>query len=214
MTVQAVTQEWVNMNNNADATPASEGQARASTYSLIAALLARPPSDALIQSLTRIPQRSNHDDGTMALAWEALRDAGEAAPTAEILKHEYHDLFIGIGRGELLPFGSWYQTGFLMDRPLSLLRDDLKRLGFERQDEVKEPEDHIAALCETMAMIIADQRIAFAQQRAFFRDHIGCWAGQFFSDLAQADHATFYRAVGSFGGHFIQFENRYLEMLA
>jgi TorA maturation chaperone TorD len=165
-----------------------------------------------MQSLTRIPQRSN-DNGPMALAWEALRDAGEVAPTSEILKHEYHDLFVGMGRGELVPFGSWYQTGFLMDRPLSSLRDDLKRLGFERQDNVKEPEDHIAALCETMAMLIEDQDISLAQQRAFFRTHIDCWAGRFFSDLAQADHATFYRAVGDFGGHFIQFENRYLEML-
>ena len=213
MTVQAVTQEWVDMNDDAGTSPASEGQARASTYSLIAALLARPPSDALIRSLARIPQRTNHDDGSMALAWEALHDAGESAPTSEILKHEYHDLFIGVGRGELLPFGSWYQTGFLMDRPLSSLRDDLKRLGFKRQDDVKEPEDHIAALCETMAMLIEDQDIAFAQQRAFYQNHIDCWAGRFFSDLTQAENATFYRAVGDFGGHFIQFENRYFEML-
>ena len=52
---------------------------------------------------------------------------------------------IGLGRGELLPFGSWYQTGFLMERPLGYLRDDLSRLGYQREEGVHEPEDHVAA---------------------------------------------------------------------
>ena len=77
---------------------------------------------------------------------------------------EYQDLFIGVGRGEVVPYGSWYMTGFLMDKPLALLRADLAALGFERQENVKEPEDHAAALCETMAMLINEGQDLDAQR--------------------------------------------------
>ena len=213
MSVQAATRERVAPEEES-AGIRSEENTRAYTYSLLAASLAGPPTQSFIDCLKQIPVRSPDDHRDMALAWETLRAAGHSAPSCQELDDEYHALFIGMGRGELVPFGSWYQTGFLMDQPLSALRDDLKKLGFTRQENVKEPEDHIAALCETMAMIVADEAISFQAARSFFKKHLEPWAEQFFADLVGADNATFYAAIGEFGGRYIRFEKQYLDMLA
>ena len=45
-------------------------------------------------------------------------------------------LFIGVGRGELLPFASVYMTGFLNEKPLATLRNDMVTLGVERSPDV------------------------------------------------------------------------------
>ena len=151
-------------------------------------------------------------DGDLARAWEVLRLAGERANVAS-LDDEYHELFVGIGRGELVPYGSWYMTGFLMDQPLAVLRRDLAELGFERQQDIKEPEDHVAALLETMGFMAGDDATSLDTQRRFFQSHMGPWMKTFFLDLQKAEAARFYRAVGQFGEQFIEFENKYLTML-
>jgi TorA maturation chaperone TorD len=187
---------------------------RANTYSLLATLLAKTPSQEILDLLRQIDVPAEAGTAQMAASWEALRMAAERARIDE-LADEYQDLFIGVGRGELMPYGSWYTTGFLMDRPLTVLREDLAALGFERQQEVYEPEDHVAALCETMGMIIrASEEIPFATQRKFFGDHLGHWMERFFEDLQNAKSARFYRTVGQLGEQFIRFEKRYLGMLA
>ena len=185
---------------------------RANTYSLLGALLAAPPTQPLIELLTRITPAEVGADSDLTAAWEMLRLAGERA-SVESLDDEYHALFIGIGRGELLPYGSWYMTGFLMDQPLAVLRRDLAELGFERQAETKEPEDHVAALLETMGLMISDGDISVETQRRFFQSHMGPWMKTFFLDLQKASTARFYRAVGQFGEQFIEFERKYLTML-
>lgn len=151
------------------------------------------------------------DDG-LGTAWRALRRAAVRAEV-EAVDDEYHDLFVGVGRGELIPYGSWYLTGFVMDRPLAVLRSDLAALGFERQDEVKEPEDHAAALLETMALIAASPEHGIDVQRRFFDRHVVTWMHTFFADLQTADSARFYRAVGQFGEQFIAFEKQYLSIV-
>ncbi|MET0054159.1 MAG: molecular chaperone TorD family protein, partial [Candidatus Thiodiazotropha sp. 6PLUC10] len=130
---------------------------------------------------------------------------------SETVDDEFHDLFIGMGRGELVPYGSWYQTGFLMERPLGRLRTDLNLLGFQRQDGVTEPEDHVAALCEVMAMLIQESQSVQVQSQ-FYETHLASWLARFFTDLSEAKSAIFYRAVGRFGKAFIALEKRYLNM--
>jgi TorA maturation chaperone TorD len=130
----------------------------------------------------------------------------------EALDDEYHNLFIGIGRGELVPYASWYLTGFLMDRPLAYLRRDLKVLGIERQPGTNDPEDHAAALCESMRVIISAGDIPFPTERQFFLNHIACWMPVFFQDLQRARAACLYAAVGGLGEAFLRFENRYFEL--
>lgn len=192
----------------------AEGDAvRANAYSLLAALLSRPPKEELLGLLRQIePEESGNDERDMASVWACLRLAGERAEV-DALDDEYHALFIGVGRGEVVPYGSWYMTGFLMDRPLAILRGDLAELGFERQDDVKEPEDHVAALCETMALLITNEEHDIAVQRRFFQAHVEPWAKSFFLDLQKASSARFYKAVGQFGEQFIDFEQKYLTML-
>lgn len=191
----------------------AEEVARSEAYGLLGALLAAPPNEELLSVLRAIPtpDQTAHGDN-LAQAWGALRLAAEQATPAG-LDDEYHDLFIGVGRGELVPYGSWYMTGFMMDQPLAILRQDLKTLGFERQHHVTETEDHIAALCETMGMIVSTHsEIEFHTAKKFFDDHLAPWAGLFFQNLRNAKTAEFYRAVGQFGEAFVAFEKQYLNM--
>lgn len=190
---------------------ADEDRARANAYSLLAALLVRPPSAELLQALQAIESDDNQA-GPMRAAWAMLKQSAAQATSAEV-GGEYQELFIGVGRGELMPYGSWYLTGFLMEKPLAELRVDLARLGFERQDAVHEPEDHVAALCEVMSLIIASgAEMPFEHQRDFFSKHIAPWMGRFFSDLAGAKSARFYRAVGVLGDQFMEIERTYMAM--
>lgn len=190
-------------------------QLRANTYRFLAALLAAPPGDELLQLLERQDATGDGDDqagGPLAEAWQMLRLAARETDVAR-LDDEYHDLFIGLGRGELVPYASWYLTGFLMDRPLAYLRHDLRYLGIERQAQVTEPEDHAAALCEAMVEIIgAGAELPRQWQRKFFNDHMAPWLGLFFRDLQQARCACFYTAVGRLGQAFMNIEAQFLDV--
>ena len=108
------------------------------------------------------------------------------------LEAEYHALFIGLGRGELLPYASTYLTGFLQEQPLADVRQDFARLGFVRQEGVHEPEDHAGSLCQAMAaLILAPDDYSTEEQHQFFTRHVGSWMSEFFSDLAGAKQAVF-----------------------
>ena len=120
-------------------------------------------------------------------------------------------MFIGLTRGELVPYGSYYLTGFLHEKPLAKLRADLSLLGLERQADKKEPEDHIAAEFDVMRMILIAQGTPVVDAQTFFNKHIQPWAEKFFSDLARAEHAVFYRAVAAFGSQFIKAETQLMK---
>lgn len=189
-----------------------EDQARAQVYVLLGTLLARPPNQTLLQALGQMEIPASEAGSDMSPAWGSLKQAAARAEATAVVD-EFQELFIGIGRGELVPYGSWYVTGFLMEKPLAELRVDLKRFGFERQEGVSEPEDHAAALCETMGLIAASPEFALAVQREFFGKHVDPWMGRFFGDLATARSASFYRAVGLLGERFLEVERNYLSML-
>lgn len=181
---------------------------RAQAYLLLATLLARPPEQALLDRIAGL-----RSDGT---AWgEALGALGRAALPAGEVEREYNRLFIGLSRGELMPYASYYRTGFLNDRPLVDLRADMARLGIVRSSEVKEPDDHIAGLLEMMAGLI-DGRFsepAPDRQRAFFERHLAPWAPQFFRDLEKAEAARFYRPVGALGNLLMEIEQSAFAMV-
>ncbi|MGH8532895.1 MAG: TorD/DmsD family molecular chaperone [Gammaproteobacteria bacterium] len=191
------------------ADPETRDGIRADAYRLLAMLLGKPPSAPILAYL-RERDEPESADGSLAAGWRALKQASDDADL-ETLEDEFHALFIGLGCGELVPYGSWYQTGALMGTQLAMLRRDLSALGIERQPGVSEPEDHVAALCETMALIISsDSEISVGSQKAFFHNHLGPWMGSFFRDMQEAKAAHFYRAVGRFGAAFIKTEERYL----
>jgi TorA maturation chaperone TorD len=199
--------------SEAQAAASPEDEFRANTYGLLGNLLARVPDSRTLERLRGIEVAEEEQGGLMAAAWKTLAMAAQRA-TLDAVDDEYHTLFIGIGRGELVPYGSWYLTGFLMERPLAQLRQDLKLLGFERREDVKEPEDHAGALLETMCMMILDgEGISAHEQKQFFDRHIEPWMGRFFEDLQNAESASFYSAVGLLGEQFVEVEKQYLAML-
>jgi TorA maturation chaperone TorD len=185
--------------------------ARAHMYRLLAVLLAAPPTADILDLVYRSDDPSELQS-RMADAWQRLKSAGINA-NADQLDEEYHRLFVGLGCGELIPYGSWYQAGALMGKPLARLRSDLATLGIERQPDIKETEDHAAALLESMAMMCSPTDGFDAEtQRQFFNDHIAGWLGLFFSDLQQAMGARFYKAVGTLGAVFLDLEKNYLAL--
>ena len=189
--------------NNDEAAEVDEvDAARAQEYALIATLLARAPDQALLDRLAGL----RGDATPLGVAHAALAEAA-AGESATRIEREYFDLFIGVGRGELLPYGSYYLTGFLHERPLARLREHLARLGIERAAGEVEPEDHAAILCEIMAGIIGGDFAAPAgADRELFEQHLAPWIGRFFADLERAEAAEFYRAVGTLGRLFMEIE--------
>jgi TorA maturation chaperone TorD len=176
--------------------------ARAQEYALISVLLARAPDAALLQRLATL----RGDASPLGLAHAALGEAAEHIGVDRV-EREYFDLFIGLGRGELLPYGSYYLTGFLHERPLARLRAHLDRLGIQRAEGQAEPEDHAAILCEIMAGLASRRFPAPAgSDREMFEQHLAPWIGRFFADLEQAEAADFYRRVGALGRVFMQIE--------
>jgi TorA maturation chaperone TorD len=154
------------------------------------------------------------DATPLGLAHALLGEAASAT-TAESLQREYFNLFIGMGRGELLPYGSYYLTGFLHERPLARLREDLARLGIVRAQGNCEPEDHAAILCEIMAGLAGGTLAAPAgADRELFERHLKPWIGRFFADLERAHGARFYRAVGALGSVFLQIETEAFSLAA
>jgi TorA maturation chaperone TorD len=176
--------------------------ARAQEYALLAVLLGRPPEAALLKRIARL----RGDQTPLGRAHSALAQAASRA-NIEAVGREFFNLFIGVGRGEILPYGSYYLTGFLNERPLMRLREDLRRLGIERAEGQSEPEDHAAILCDTMAGLIGARFSAppGAQEKIFER-HLAPWIGRLFADLEQAKAADFYRHVGAVGRIFLEVE--------
>jgi len=176
--------------------------ARAQEYTLLATLLARAPDQRLLDRLAIL----RGDASPLGVAHAALAQVAADAD-AERVEREYFNLFIGLGRGELLPYGSYYLSGFLHERPLARLRQDLRRYGIERAEGQSEPEDHAAILCEIMAGLINGRLPAErGADRELFEKHMSPWIGRMFADLEQAESAKFYRSVGTLGRVFIEVE--------
>ncbi len=176
--------------------------ARAQEYALLSALLARAPDAALLKRLAGL----RGDASPLGIAHVALAEAASRTSTEKV-EREFFDLFIGVGRGELMPYGSYYLTGFLHERPLARLREDLRQFGIERTEGNAEPEDHAATLCEIMAGLAGGRLGSKAGgDQEIFEGHMAPWMGRFFSDLERAETANFYRSVGTIGRLLVDIE--------
>lgn len=187
-----------------------EDKLRAQLYTLLGHLLAREPSDDVLAVVRGL----QGDESDLGRAFQSLSAQADKYGK-DALKREFSDLFIGMGRGELVPYGSYYLTGFLNEKPLAKLRNSMRELNIERPDDIKEPEDNIGSLMEMMAGLIngtfgqvADDKT----QRDFFNQHIGSWAPHFFKDLETAETARFYKPVGKIGQLFMEIEKAAFSM--
>lgn len=174
---------------------------RAYKYALLAALLISPPTIKFIQQLEQLAtEDSQLLDKTVS---DIIAQIKFVKPNITMIEEEFQQLFIGIGEGEVIPYRSWYLSGELMGKSLVALREELQKLGFARQENIHEPEDHIAILCEIMSLLIYNPtEYIFATQRHFFLVYLNSWALHFFHDLHKTPTAQFYRLVGQFGEQF------------
>ncbi|WP_233588884.1 TorD/DmsD family molecular chaperone [Falsigemmobacter faecalis] len=178
---------------------------RAESYDALALLLAASPPADVLRALSDL---SPDEGSALGAAWADLAKAA-ASTTPEAVEREFFDLFIGVGRGELLPYASFYLTGFLNERPLAVLRGDLAALGIARRAGDHDPEDRIALLCAVMAAFAGGSLTAGEAgpgEALFFNRHLAPWAGMFFDDLEKAPAAKFYAAVGRVGRLFMEIE--------
>src|SRR3954447_1549815 len=178
-------------------------QLRAAEYGLLSVLLGKAPDS---DTLSRVSALKG-DASDLGMAHIELAAAAAATDDGAVSR-EFFGLFIGVGRGDLLPYASYYLTGFLHERPLARVREDLDALGIERAGTSREPEDHIAILLEVMAGLArGDFEAGFDEQKQFFERHLKPWAARVFADLEMSQTANFYRAVGRVGRVFMELES-------
>jgi len=183
--------------------------ARAAEYRLLSALFAASPKAAILEQGAKL-----RGDATPLGMAHAHLSAACARADADAVDREYFDLFVGVGRGELLPYGSYYLSGFTHDRPLARLRADLAALGIERAAP-GDPEDHVAFVFEAMAgMIDATFEASPARQSDFFERHVASWTPRFLADLNTTRGAVFYRAVAEVGLAFLDIESHAFALAA
>jgi TorA maturation chaperone TorD len=182
--------------------------ARAEHYLLLGHLLREAPRAEIMSGLAQLMG----DSSPLGMARIVLADAAKSAPLPAV-GEEYFNIFVGVGRGEVLPYASFYLTGFLNERPLARVREDLARLGIERAADNFDPEDHLGTLFEIMAGLILGEFGEDAdEQRVFFQRHIAPWAQRCIADVGVAPSAKFYRAVAGLARMFIEIETAAFEM--
>ncbi|WGW05552.1 TorD/DmsD family molecular chaperone [Tropicibacter oceani] len=191
---------------------AEEDRLRADLYNYLGVVLAGPPDDMMLAQTASL----TGDDSDLGQAITTLAKLAKLSKPKTV-ESEYNRLFIGLGRGELLPYASYYLTGFLNEKPLAQLRMDMTAQGLARAPNVFEPEDNIASLMEMMGAMIVGRfggPAPLARQKTFFNKHIGPWAAHFYSDLEGAKNSVFYAPVGTIGRLFMQIEAEAFRMSA
>ena len=191
---------------------AEEDRMRADLYDFLGLLLARPPSQTVLTQTATL----SGDDTALGQSISGLARVADVTKPAAA-EREFNALFIGLGRGELLPYASYYLTGFLNEKPLAQLRTDMASRGITRAPNVYEPEDNIASLMEMMGGMIAGrfgEPAGLATQQEFWNRHIGPWAAHFFADLEAAKNSVFYASVGAIGRNYMEIEKEGFRMAA
>ncbi|HTJ95913.1 MAG TPA: molecular chaperone TorD family protein [Rhodocyclaceae bacterium] len=183
-----------------------EDLARADAYAVLARVLFAAPDAGLLAALNTAQREG---EGQLTASWNAMCSAaGDMATIAD----EYAELFVSIGKPQVSLFGSWYLTGFLMEKPLALLRDDLAAMGLVRNEAEHDPEDHIAGELDVMRHLILSGSDSGLNQAQFFQRHLLPWYGDLCMALEQAPSASFYRAVAQFMRVFLDMERDYFAL--
>jgi TorA maturation chaperone TorD len=188
----------------------NEDQLRADMYSFLANLLRAEPSAELVNQLTKLES----DESPIGKSIKTLSKLASSLDLPTI-RDEYVRIFIGVGRGEILPFASYYLTGFLKDKPLAKLRNDMKEIGIQLAENVKEPEDHIASLFDMMSGLILgkfSKKFSIGEQKDFFNKHLAPWVDLLMRDIESSRIAVFYSPIGTIGREFMEIERSSFSM--
>lgn len=187
-----------------------EDESRAAIYAMLAKLLSAPPTAEDLSSIAQL-------QGGDSAFGQAIKGLARAAQEADVEQtaDAYHEIFIGLTRGKLLPYGSYYLTGFLHEKPLARLRNSMAALGIAGNPDVKDPEDHIASVLDMMGGLIRGDFAASSTpetQRSFYCDHVQSWVPYFFRDLEKVEDSELYAAIGTVGRVFLELEDAALSM--
>lgn len=205
------------MNEKISQTSAlDEETARAEVYGVLAALFYAPPSPELMAQLRVAVTEAPAAGGFLEEPWRQLVGAARELSDAQVAD-EYDALFGGVGKPDVMLFGSYYLSGFLNEKPLAQLRSDLAALGLSREEGVNETEDHFACVCEVMRYLIAGDDVEVAnltQQQKFFSTHLQPWGMALCDAIEQHPQARFYAALAGFVRAFLSVEAQGFDMLA
>ena len=187
-----------------------EDQLRADMYSFLANLLRSEPDEKLVKQLTTLES----DDSPIGKSIKILSKLATSLDLPTI-RDEYVRIFVGVGRGEILPFASYYLTGFLKDKPLAKLRQDMQKIGIKLEENVKEPEDHIASIFDMMSGLILgkfEKKYSITEQKDFFNKHLAPWVDLLMRDIESSKIAVFYSPIGTIGKEFMEIERASFSM--
>jgi TorA maturation chaperone TorD len=186
---------------------APEEAARANFYALLARLFYAPPDAALLKAIA-----GETVAGDLAASWGELATAAASADP-EAVREEYETAFIGTGKAPVTLYSTAYTIRYSNETPLAKLRGELAELGLARRAEAREPEDHIAALCDTMRHLVAEQKRDLEEQRRFFNRWITPAVEPLCAAIDHAPSTSFYKLVGRFAKAFLTLEQAGFEML-
>jgi TorA maturation chaperone TorD len=188
-----------------------EDQARANFYALLSRLFYAPPDAGLLAALGSADELEA-EDKALAGSWRELCVAAARAD-AGALREEFETTFIGTGKAPITLYTSAYSIRSANEAPLAALRDELAALGIARRSEAGEYEDHIAALCDVMRHLIAQQQAELSIQKRFFER----WIAPTFDPLCAAIDGrglgAFYQSATALAKSFFSLERSSFEML-
>jgi TorA maturation chaperone TorD len=192
-----------------------EETARAEVYGLLAQLYYQAPDDELLGQLQVAVTQAPDAGGFLEEPWRELVACARSLTQAQITA-EYTRLFGGVGKPEVYLFGSYYLSGFLNEKSLVRLRDDLAGLGLTRSDAMFETEDHVAYVFEVMRFLIAGNDVAVSnltRQQAFFAQHVQSWLPALCQMLLGHPCAVFYAKLAAFTEAFISVESQGFDLV-
>ena len=198
-------------------TASPEDQARANLYGLLARLFYAPPDANLISELRlAAPAPADGEPPTaegdaFGSAWSGLLAACASAFPAR-LEEEHLQLFVGVGKAEVTPYLSAYIVQSERDAPLARLRGQLAEWGLARRESASEPEDHVAAVCETMRWLIVGRKADLEVQRRFFLTYLYTAGQRFCSAVSACENAKFYLHGATLLQAFLDIEHKAFEI--
>jgi len=197
---------------SAAAVIAPEDQARANLYALVSRLFYAPADSHLLAEICQGASGAEAEGEASSLvrAWREMQDTCRGAFPA-LVKQEYDEIFVGVGRAMVTPYLSAYAEPATPDRFLVRLREGLSTLGLARRQSVFEVEDHISGITDVMRWLIQNGH-SLEEQEQFFVRFLYTGAVPFYAAVQKAPSVRFYKPVCTFALAFLEVEKTTLEM--
>lgn len=186
-----------------------EDWARADFYALLSKLFSGRIDAEFLAGFKQFEKESVDPSSPLGFEFQELLRAIEAS-SMDAIREEYESLFIGVGKPDIMLYGSFYMAGFLNEKPLVALREDLAHLGLEAEKKLTETEDHISFLCEVMRYLILEDNppLPFTEQVQFFTRHMAPWYTQLCDAIETNGQTRFFKTVGRLARVFFDIETQ------